>query len=343
MNDNDYALIIGVNDYTPTPAEGGLRRLRGAVPDATEFNNWILSSTGGNIPPGNCKTITSTNNPDKPLQDHIDEEFVNIQSLVEGKNGEARRLYFYFSGHGFGINSSTKEIALCLVRWSSKFRHNAISSEKYKDRFVQFGFFDEIFVIADCCRNFMLNVIPKEPTFGPAISKSKSTKLFTAYSTQYQDSSYEVEQAGSEETRGVFTKVLLDGLKGGAVIEGGIITAQSLKTYLQKNTIAEAQKINLKQSPYIEHSFDDEPIFMVPDFESFKQKCRIEFVTQRSGNVELINGDLLLEATFNPIGHSSVYLELKPGLFVLKDVDSGDQKFFSITKVNNDATFIIQF
>ena len=54
----DYAIIIGINNYTP-PTQKGLKTLQGAINDANKVEDWVSSATGGNVPASNY-TLSST-------------------------------------------------------------------------------------------------------------------------------------------------------------------------------------------------------------------------------------------------------------------------------------------
>ena len=254
MVDN-FALIIGIDDYTP-PRESGLRTLQGAVNDANEFEKWATDPNGGNVAAPNCKKIVSDPQPLRPLQDEIDDAFLQIQQAIQNNGGRAKRLYFYFAGHGLGALDNIDDTALCLANWSENRRKSALSSEAYKDVIRQYGYFEEIIFLADCCRNSKINVNGMEPTFAPLASHqfSGSTRLFVGYATTYQDESYEVEMEDSE-MRGVFTKVLIDGLNGDAANDNGVVSADKLRDYLKKYTPIEAQRHGYKQVPDVSHSF----------------------------------------------------------------------------------------
>ena len=127
---DDFAIIIGINDYTP-PNQKGLKTLQGAVNDANRLEAWVASATGGNVPAGNIKKIISSPIPLKPLQDEIDDAFLEIETAIQANGGTARRLYFYFAGHGLGTLDNTANTALCLANWSENRRQSALSSEEY--------------------------------------------------------------------------------------------------------------------------------------------------------------------------------------------------------------------
>ena len=107
---NDYALLIGINDYPQWNA--GQKSLKGPIRDATEFRNWLIDPEGGGLLPGNVHLLTSQAQPLGPLQIDIDKAFWQIRQNSEGK--ERRRFYFYFSGHGHSPAGSWRQ--QCLRR-----------------------------------------------------------------------------------------------------------------------------------------------------------------------------------------------------------------------------------
>ena len=133
-NPNDYALVVGINHYRL------FRPLNGAVYDATEMAKWLADDvSGGGVPDHHLKLITSSNTvPDRPIQDQIDEELQAIYDTVQ-QEGPARRLYFYFSGHG--CTTRPFDVALCLSHWSKVFRNRALSSWQYREAITDQGLF----------------------------------------------------------------------------------------------------------------------------------------------------------------------------------------------------------
>lgn len=333
----DFALIIGINDYTH-PDANGLRTLGGAIRDANDFEEWVLSKDGGNIPRKNCKKIISKTKPLKPIQKEIDDAYLKIDKIIGNGVGKARRFYFYFSGHGVGLMNEANEIALCLANWSEKRRHEALGAELYKKTIKQFGYFDEIIFILDCCRNTKVNINPAHPSFGDPMQdpNTGNTKLFTAYATQYQDQSFEAEEENSE-MRGVFTKVLLNGLKGDAPNVNGIITADDLKDYLLKQTPIEAQKKGFKQIPQIivDSFTKDTPFISLVNFQSNNITCYIIFSDARNGDIELIDNSGVINL-YNASQQKNVQVSLSKGLYLLRDTITGDKYPIQVLPSNKE-------
>lgn len=324
MKEN-FAIIIGINDYTPQ-SNSGLRTLCGAINDANQFEKWVTNPNGGNVVATNCIKITSNPNPLSPIKDKIDTEITEMIDLIKGKGGSAKRLYFYFAGHGLGSIDNISDTALCLANWSELRRNSALSSEAYKEVIRQFGYFEEIIFLVDCCRNTKINVKPMHPFFAPPMPgpAAGQTKLFIGYATQYQDQAFEIEVRDSE-MRGVFTKVLIDGLNGAAAKHNGIIDADSLRDYLILQTPIEAQKQGYKQKPEIFHSFTSaNPLITLTNIQNKNINCHILFSNTRNNNVELIDNSGVINS-FDASQTKNVQVLLTKGLYLLRDTVTDEQ------------------
>jgi hypothetical protein len=332
----DFALVIGINDYTPVD-ESGLKTLQGAINDANKMEEWLISSTGGKVPSANIYKVISDPNPLKPFQDEIDDAFLEMEKKIKSKGGLARRLYFYFAGHGLGTTDDTTNTALCLANWSENRRKSALSSELYKETIKQYGYFEEIIFIADCCRLMKINVNPKPPTFSPPMPSSIAgqTKLFVAYATQYDDAAHEVESIDSE-MRGAFTKVLLEGLSGGAADDNGIINANTLFDYLTIQTPIEADNFGFKQKPEIAiFSFGNTPLLIIENFQEKVTLLNIIFKNNRNNTVDLIDGSNLdILHSYDASQTKTNTVSLKKGGYFLVDKVSGDKLRINVSPSN---------
>ncbi|MBV4360496.1 caspase family protein [Pinibacter aurantiacus] len=247
-NSQDFAVIIGIKDYV------ALQPLTAPGTDALLFADWLKSTSGGDLPPDNCKLILSSTDPLLPLQDQVDQAFQDIFDAISASDIKPRRLYFYFNGHGLGIN--TNETALVLPKWTYDFRDYALSSSRYKQHLVDKGLFAEIFIFLDCCRNRIAGVEGAKPYFSNArpATASATTSTFVFSATEFESSAFEVTnnlQPGSPQANGLFTTSLLSGLKGGAcdTSKGNRITAEGLRDFISSDLPALAAKKNLVQVP----------------------------------------------------------------------------------------------
>lgn len=256
---DDYALVIGVNDYPH------LRRLRGAIADAQSFKAWLLDASGGGLQHENVHTILSTSNPLAPLGHEINDALEDI--LLRAQRSGGRRFYFYFSGHG-AVGDRANDLALCLAHWSNIRRRAALSSEAWLDVIVRSGVFDEVAFFLDCCRVWATRAIglPPQLDFAKPAQRERGTRVFLAYATEFQRPAVEVEEASGDgllESRGIFTQALLAGLQGNAASSEATLSAAALKTYVERATETRAHALGFCQRAEVVNGFQAESQFGV--------------------------------------------------------------------------------
>lgn len=329
LRPNDYALVVGINDYLLVK-DGGLPTLVGAIPDAKAVAAWLIDSQGGGMPMENCHTLYSTADPRTPLQDAIDNKLEQIFTAVLEKGGRADRFYFYFSGHGFGSENSYNDIAMCIANWSLMRRRSAISSSEYFDLFVKYKVFSEVVFWSDCCRNTSHLIRPIGPTLDVFNYGNEDTVYMIAYSTQYMDQAFEVNSNTAEEKRGLFSELLVRGLKGEASNRYGAINSHSLKIYLDIHVPAAAQRQGFKQKPQISTTANENSIIFKQVLEPQIIQCIISVSKENIGNLEVHNGNLDLIFSVDIQTPNDFQIDLNKGLYLIKNPKKGSQKFFNV-------------
>jgi hypothetical protein len=219
---NDYALIIGIDDY-PNWAKGS-KSLKGAVKDAETFRKWLIKPTGGGMPPEHARLIRSTKEPIAPLQQVIDDEFKVIRALSTGL--PRRRFYFYFSGHGHSPAMSGGRQALCLANWSLEDQGAALQLESYLNASVGCLNFEEGLFFLDCCRVRETTPLGKSSDLECGDPKLEGKQHITFYASEHYKPGYE---AGGDDARGYFSQALIN------ILEGGTIEALELERRLGKD------------------------------------------------------------------------------------------------------------
>jgi hypothetical protein len=110
----------------------------------------------------------------------------------------------------------------------------------YNANYVHFsGYFDEVLLFMDCCREHVLPPAPNRP-YGDVTSAAAANvgTRFYAYATQWTLSSRERQMKKKGKVHGVFTTLLLDGLQGAAVEPGtNDIRANSFSNYLKNEDV----------------------------------------------------------------------------------------------------------
>ena len=326
-NLNDYALVIGINDYP------SFRGLQGALEDARSFAAWLAdTATGGGVPAAQSRTVYSSPTPTRPIQDDIDDELETLLKLAKTAGG-GRRCYLYFSGHGLSQNKFSTD--LCLARWSESRRNLALDSQDYLKVILDSGRFTEVVFLMDCCRVRKVNARGLPCTVGfpkPADGAGKA-RTFIANASEVFNPAFEaaVEAAtGSPPVvRGHFTQALLEALRGGAAAPGGGVSASGLKAYLERETPRIARDHDHEQHSEVDNGLlaAPEPIFgsAPPPDPGRLAAVTIRFRPDRTAEV-VLEGPDLAEIRRGPAGSGPWTLQLGPGQHVLTDQATGEER-----------------
>jgi uncharacterized caspase-like protein len=328
----DYALVIGINDYP------SYRGLNGAVNDANDFRKWLRDPNGGGIDSDKpdqdspkCILINSSAEPIKPLQQDVDEALDAIGTAVANSaDKRGRRFYFYFSGHGLGMTYD--DTALCTARWNDKaWRFAALNVREYYKMIMESGYFSEVAFFLDCCRTRLITAGGNGPqirwTVRPDIDAGLSSS-FIAYATPYQNKAFEAAVNSADDFRGYFTRALMAGLRGGAAISTGGVPASKLKQYIEKETGVLAKNDQKTQNAKADNGFPADPD---PIFGKAKPECslHVQFSPGR-GTVRLINGKL--ETIVEGPADSDVWKSVQVNAgrnYELSDLESGESRKLS--------------
>ncbi len=265
MANTDWALAVGINKY-PDPA---FPRLDGPEADAKDFFKWVTSKDGGGVATSRARLIVSSQF--RPAVDAIDAEptaeavqkFFEKLAAVAKKNDEkgdglaaGRRLYIYLSGHGFALED--KDTALAMANAARDRLKHHIPGKAWANLFCVSGYFEEVLLFMDCCRNDLPRTIPNPPSVSVSPNPGAARHRLYAFATQWGAESRERVFAKGK-SRGVFTMALMAALRGGACEPGtDRITAMSLRSYLFNNMKEFLGKKDL-ENPQIPKEPDIEP------------------------------------------------------------------------------------
>jgi uncharacterized caspase-like protein len=242
----DRAIIVGVECYPELDDLGGPEN------DARAFQDWVLSPTGGNVPSQNVELIvTSQFGPPfgtvdlaQPTAERVHRAFENLQNIANANAARGlrrrvgRRLYIYMAGHGFVPRDDQTALLMAnatRVRLGPGFH---ILGQYNADWFFKAGYFDEIVLFMDCCRERFVAPALDMPYGEVNAEDGLERKRLYGFGTKSSRLSRERPMAGGG-VRGVFTQALLEGLSGGACEphSGGQVTANSLRDYLLEEKI----------------------------------------------------------------------------------------------------------
>jgi uncharacterized caspase-like protein len=342
-NAQDYAVVVGLNDY-PDYGGGG-RSLRGAIADATAFAAWLRdTASGGGLPHDNVALITSSLDPLAPAQDQIDDALDEIVGKARASGG--RRFYFYFSGHGHVSGEARHDVALCLPRWSRNRRNAALSSSHYLDYIVRCTPFTEVVMLLDCCRVKQVAALGLGSVLNCPVPVAVDRKILIAYASEFLKSAFEgstargdvdsrtddngagADEADADEVRGYFTEALLSGLRAGAARPEGGVTARGLKQYLELYVEPMSGGRQKPQIPIdMSESAADSMLFgsALPE-----ANVEISFHPDRSGTIELIGPDAEVVKSGDASG-GPWRLRLRRGVHILHDVATADERVIRFT------------
>lgn len=277
---DDSAIVIGLQNY---PGMNGPNQssLSGPENDAKDFEEWLLSKDGGDVPQTNIKRILSSDYPVaaepkncKPVFFDIKDAFdILRRRSIEKTNSHhgpkiGRRLYIFMSGHGITptpYGNITKEVGLLM---SNADDINIMEFDSHfpgcftADWFCVNGCFEEVFLFMDCCRDIIKT--PASSVVFVSQGNLNGAKRFYAFATKWGRRAKERNINGV--MRGVFTKTLLLALNGaGADVDlnnpaSGLITGASLKSFLINNT-----KLFLDKNSLSVDDGDEPDIEMIPN------------------------------------------------------------------------------
>lgn len=323
-NEKDYAIVIGIKDYME------LTPLKGPLTDAQMFKDWLLDAGGGNLPVGNCFFIPSDprSQPFRPLQDDVDAALDEI--FTKGTAKGFRRLYFYFSGHGFGAKWDIN--GLCLPKWSNRFRNAALSSKSYFDLIVESDLFEDVFLFFDCCRDRKINAIPTQPMLGWPRPGGGVTMALALFASEFENPAYEAPTAadGNALITGHFTQALLAGLKGGATNNKGEITVELLVNFVKKGTEDRAKNNNQRQSADFYFKGSPAKLFNPVIFKRAVQTTELTLRFKGEGDY------LLSDPSLDPVrqGHAAAgdawVQRLTKGVYTIADTTTGREEYIVI-------------
>ena len=296
MNDQDYAIIVGINGYS------ALTPLKGASADAVRFKNWLTSPDGGGLPDSdsNVRIILSPEVPvsdpadGKPIKRDIDRAFRDFGLAIDPDVPIGRRLYFYFSGHGVGPD--VDDVAMLMADATPSQLNNNVGMGPYRTMLRRTGRFKEIVFILDCCRDAVRGVQSTEPafTFADLPIPRHPVEDFIVLASNWGEKAFERPLTEAEERGrlGVLTDKILKGLSDPAAANAdGQITSETLRLYVIKQMAELAQQTGVDQSPDFMRPSKQEIVFRtLPPDQILKVRVRILALTRHTGDVVLRDG-----------------------------------------------------
>jgi hypothetical protein len=355
MQNDDWAIVVGVKAYFDPDLAG----LEGPENDANEFYQWAISDDGGAVPPGQAQLILSSmyNPPFKaatdamPTAEAVKIAFDHLRSIAaengENDNGRVvgRRLYLFFSGHGFAPSHRDDLTAMLTADASvkqDKLPH--IVCSYMADFFWRARYFEEILLFVDCCRSIMecsQLYMPYEEERG---REYWNVRRFYGYGARVAKESREWKMADGQ-VHGVFTRTLIDALKGAAYDpkDPTKITAESLRDQLYNALKAnmapgDRDRLDLPKEPEIDYEQKPDSNFTIVSRASLKSfltgatkpTFAVNIVTDTSAGKQATVRDKDFKVVARPMLSAVTDLSLERGLYAIEVGDS-DGVAFEVT------------
>ena len=265
----DRALVVGINRY---PKIG---ELTGAQNDAEEFYSWVIDPAGGGVAKANAllllsKDFTVAADPDDERPDKllVERFFTGVDNAANANNiaGDGlragRRLWLFFSGHGFAPSLDRSGV---LMANATLDRVHNIAAMLWANRLYDGGWFDEVILFQDACRNRIGDAELTPPFIKQRQAPAgQQRRRFYAFSAKNRQLAKEIQING--KTRGVFTYTLMQGLRGQARDpKSGAVTTAQLKVYLQENMkkVLPPEDLDDDEIAKMPEVFDPEPFDIV--------------------------------------------------------------------------------
>lgn len=324
---DDYAIVVGIDKYPL------LKSLDGAVYDAERFVDWLKSSKGGNLQDDRVTTILSRDY-DAPLDPMDTRPITNdIYRVYRSLNTEAkaradktkpiaRRLYLFFSGHGFGPDDF-EEACLFMANASTDALGEHIPGVQLANFFVRSGHFSEVVLLMDCCRERMLSAPFRGiPMVDPSPGAGLGTLSFFGLAAPWGLVAREKPLPPDDHPKGVFTTALLEGLGGLAVNAAGQITDKSLTGHVfaaMKRMLGDAYV-----DPKLRCDARGDIVFVDGVSKADARSTVTISIGVERGSVKLLGGNLQT-LDERAAGGGEWKLELSQGLYLLREA-SGEDK-----------------
>jgi hypothetical protein len=288
LNADDWGVVAGINYYP------GFTNLKGPVYDSTLFRRWLLRR--GFVPDDQVFPIQSPENAPasilaaEPKLDQLSGVFSELvrKAAPHPLHRLGRRLYIFLSGHGIIATRSVipdyREAALLMANADENSLSLHLGARAHAEWFRALGIFDEVILIADCCRDQEDNVPPAIPVLPAWQPKRPEGRHFYALPTMLGSKAWERTLGSPPTTRGIFSYVVIEALNNPKLYdEQGELPASTLERHLY----TAVPELNGKQDPYIDYSHDPRKpeIILAKWFPGTRQKVQINFLPSCPGQV----------------------------------------------------------
>ena len=338
MAKTDHAIIIGITRYP------GMGDLEGPENDARNFYEYLTVHAADKVPVAQATLIVSSQFPGtgdkaaKPMVDEIDLVLADLSDKAIQQVKFGRRLWLFMAGHGFAPGPRDAALLTANAR-ASKLYH--VQGGAYADWFYMAAGFEEVILLMDCCRDQYPRTTPHRPAWDELQRAGENVRTFYAYATKWSRKSRETSlpelfpkpegSAPKPQIQGLFTNLLIRGLKGEANVGGGDITGKKLKDFVHNNLKIITVDGKSQQAEINGEGLDE--IVFVKDAPLRLTKVKIQGVPPNERLEIWKNLDTLVQ--FRPSGGDFWEVELERGFYKILAPKSGRSHLFEI--INEEA------
>ena len=346
MSADDFAILIGINEY-PRLGEGNTpATLAGPANDVAAVREWLMDPNGGNITDPShivaktCPTPMPASGAE-PSVDALEQALIDLHTRAE-QNGMhlGRRLYIFMSGHGF---SPGRQRACLLAANAQENAMRNVHATGWLSWLQDSGYFREYVLWMDCCMNRISFLSAHDPPLQPVNARDPPSAGFVAFAAQRPLRAVERPFAeDGNKTHGVFTWALLKGLRGAAADANGRVTGRSLADWLRNALFAYMADEHRKDGDVAkEPEIIQEDSWLIFARGVGKPACKVtlRFASVADGTkARLWSGQPPVSRNETIVGNA-VELALTPGLYVVDVPDAGLRQGFEVL---DDVTIDIE-
>lgn len=335
MDAEDYAILVGITNYPL------LTPLRAPEADALRFKSWLISDSGGKVPEQNITLLlTSTFDPPeppsvrktRPFPSDFEEAVIDLCQKPRrpplGRIG--RRLYLYFSGHGF---ETIHDTAVYAARAGGA-DYSHIPATTWATKIWESGLFHEVVLVLDCCRTNLPQPLDIQmPSYDLGTGAASVTKLYIAYATGDDREAREFSLPNGEWI-GAFTSLLVDALENADPSDGQNVIAEDVRTTLLASleSFKEKYSLNDLENPDLkmERQGEGDPLIWVKRGPTLKA-VHFEVAGAADGSrLTLKDRDLKVLESLE-VAHGEARTSLKNGTYKIELDGTARFKRFQVT------------